>query len=203
MTKVVVLDTEYLSAAGTMGRFWSGPGDPDPNLVQIGAVLLDIADQARILDQINILIAPVDRAGKPCQLDPYFTDLTGITNQDIATHGLPLAQGLAQFESFSQGANCWSWGKDELIMIAVSCFVSGISPPMRIGRFGNVKDLFVKAGVPLADINRLSSGALSQHFGVIHDALHHHNALDDALSISYTLQHLLKTGRLSADDFSG
>ena len=44
--------------------------DPDPLLVQIGAVLLDLSATLRIADTLNVLVTPRDRKGWICGLDP-------------------------------------------------------------------------------------------------------------------------------------
>jgi hypothetical protein len=33
-------------------------------------------------------------------------------------------------DRFSEGARFWSWGKDELNMVAISCYVAGIPAPI-------------------------------------------------------------------------
>ncbi|MGO7565672.1 exonuclease, partial [Rhizobium johnstonii] len=47
---------------------------------------------------------------------------------------------------FSGGARFWSWGKDELNMLAISCYVAGIHPSIPARRFDNAVKLLVAAG---------------------------------------------------------
>lgn len=64
---------------------------------------------------------------------------------------------LLGFERFSDGARCWSWGKDELNMVAISCYVVGIQPPIPARRFDNAVKLLLAAGMPLEDLAKTPS----------------------------------------------
>lgn len=84
-------------------------------------------------------------------------------------------------------------------MIAISCYVAGIKPPYT--RFDNAVKLLIAAGMPIEDLARTPSNKLAEYCGVEHPPLQGHDALDDALSVTYTLQHLMKTGKLRLDVF--
>jgi hypothetical protein len=197
----IIYDAEYATTETAMSRFWNGPYDPDPVVFQIGAVRLGLAGGFEILDTFRILVRPLDRHGRPVPVDPFFTRLTGIAAEDITRDGAPLASALAELDHFSQGADLWSWGKDEINLVAVSCFVEGIAPPIPARRFGNACTLLLAAGVPYADIRRLRSNALAAHFGIERPDLRAHDALDDAMSVALALRHLLATRRLDAGAF--
>lgn len=199
--KVVVFDCEYLTKAGAMGRMWSDHSDPDPIVVQIGAALLDLEDNARVVGQTKIYIKPEDRHGAPYRLDPYFIGLTGISNEVIRDQAVDLGSALFQFDAFSCGANLWSWGKDELFALGVSCYVREIAPPIAPARFGNLKLILSKAGMPNADIESTSSGEIADYYGVGSASLSKHDALDDSLSLANALNHLMKHGQLHAPHF--
>jgi inhibitor of KinA sporulation pathway (predicted exonuclease) len=201
VSMIVVFDCEYLTQEGAMGRLWSGHGDPDPMVVQIGAVLLDLAQGARVIDEVRIHVKPIDRYGAACTLDPYFIDLTGITPHIIASQAVDLGVALQQLDAFSGGANLWSWGKDELFALGVSCFLRGIAPPIPAVRFNNLKHAMACAGMPDGDIKSTSSGAIADYFGVGLASLFKHDALDDARSLARAVGHLTAQGRLSADVF--
>ncbi len=198
MSRIVVFDCEYLTKEGAMGRLWSAHDDPDPIVVQIGAVLLDLDDGARIVDETKIYVTPEDRSGAPCRLDPYFTDLTGISTEDLARNAVDLGTALRRLDDFSQGAGFWSWGKDELFALGISCFLRGIAPPIGPRRFGNLKGVFHRAGMPEADIKSTNSGRIAAYFGVGSASLAEHDALDDARSLARALGHLMARGHLSA-----
>lgn len=201
MTEIVIFDCEYLTKAGAMGRMWSDHNDPDPIVVQIGAVRLDLDDDARIVDQIKIYIKPEDRHGTPYPLDPYFVDLTGVTNEVIDRDAVDLGSALREFDAFSRGTSLWSWGKDELFALGVSCFIHGITPPIAPARFGNLKLILSKAGMPDADIKSTSSGEIADYYDVGNPSLSKHDALDDTLSLAQALKHLMTLGHLRKDHF--
>ncbi len=200
MSKLVIFDTEYLSCDGAMYRLWSAAHDPDPLLVQIGAVLLDLSDTARIADTLNVLVTPRDRQGRICGLDPYFVELTGITNNRLRAEGVPLAHALNMLNHFAQGTGFWSWGKDELFALGVSCFLQNVTPSIAPSRFHNLKSVALSAGMPEVDIGVTNSAGLSGYFGVNLPNLHEHDALDDALSLSHAVLHLLDEGRITLRD---
>ncbi|WP_127107471.1 exonuclease [Pararhodobacter zhoushanensis] len=199
MPHVIVYDCEFLTAPGAPQRFWNGPVDPDPIIAQIGAVKLSL--DGKILDTLRLHVHPVGRDGTRQTPDPLFIRLTGITEEILDADGIALADALSRLVTFSEGATLWSWGKDELNMIAVSCWIAGITPPMTPARFANACDLLLKAGMPLEDVHKTRSNTLAAYYAVDHPPLRGHDGLDDALCVAYTLQHLLRTGTLSAADF--
>ena len=87
-------------------------------------------------------------------------------------------------------------------MVAISCYVAGLTPPIPVRRFGNACHLLLRAGMPLEDLEKTRSDRLSAYYNIDHPPLRGHDALDDALSVAYTLQHLLGTGALAAGDIT-
>ncbi len=201
MNIAILFDCEFLCLEGSQRRFWCAAHDPDPVIAQIGAVKLGLDDDAPILDRFSAYVRPIDRFGNRYRLDPFFTGLTGITEDDIEGKGVSLGEALDAVDHFSDGARFWSWGKDELNMVAISCYVAGIPPSIPAGRFDNAVKLLLAAGMPIEDLARTPSNKLANYYGVEHPPLRGHDALDDALSVAYTLQHLLRTGRLQRDAF--
>ena len=55
--------------------------------------------------------------------------------------------------------------------------------------------------MPLEDMQTTRSNKLANYFGIDHPPLRGHDALDDALSVAYVLQHLRRTGALSPSAF--
>jgi hypothetical protein len=147
MTSAIIFDCEFLTAEGSPSRFWCGTHDPDPVVAQIGAVTLSLENDFPILDTLRIFVTPVDRNGKRYPLDPFFTQLTNITESDLQEHGVPLAEALAKVSNFASGSRLWSWGKDEFNMVAISCYVAGIEPPIPATNFANACNLLLKAGM--------------------------------------------------------
>lgn len=201
MKTAIIFDCEFLCLEGSQRRFWCAAHDPDPVIAQIGAVKLGLEGDFPIIDTFKAYVRPVDRFGNRYALDPFFTNLTGITEENIEAEGVPLQDALAQVDRFSGGARFWSWGKDELNMVAISCYVAGIQTPIPAHRFDNAVKLLLTAGMPVEDLAKTPSNKLSDYYEVQHPPLQGHDALDDALSVSYTLQHLMKTGQLSSEAF--
>ncbi len=197
MKTAIIFDCEFLCIEGSQRRFWCAAVDPDPVIAQIGAVRLGLEGAFPLLDSYKAYVRPIDRFGEQYPLDPYFTNLTGITEENIATNGLTLQEVLSGLDSFSDGARFWSWGKDELNMVAISCYIAGIQPSIPAHRFDNAVKLLLAAGMPIEDLAKTRSNKLADYYRVEHPPLKGHDALDDALSISYTLQHLMKTGKCS------
>jgi inhibitor of KinA sporulation pathway (predicted exonuclease) len=197
----IIFDCEFLCIEGSQRRFWCAAHDPDPVIAQIGAVKLALEDAFPILDTYKAYVRPIDRFGNRYALDPYFTDLTGITDAVTETEGVMLRDALSGLDSFSGGAKFWSWGKDELNMMAISCYIAGIEAPIPAHRFDNAVKLLLAAGMPIEDLAKTPSNKLVDYYNVEHPPLRSHDALDDALSVSYTLQYLMKTGKLRPEMF--
>ena len=201
MTTAIIFDCEFLVVEGAPQNFWCGPFDPDPVIAQIGAVKLELRDDFAILGTTRLFVRPVDRHGRAYAIDPFFTRLTGITEETIATDGMSLKAAIDELDRFSDGAQFWSWGKDELNMMAISCYVAGIEPRIPAYRFDNACKLLLRAGMPYEDMKKTRSNKLADYYRIEHPPLKGHDARDDALSVAYVLQHLLKAGRLSAEHF--
>ncbi|MGH6862283.1 MAG: 3'-5' exonuclease [Phyllobacterium sp.] len=201
MKTAIIFDCEFLCLEGSQRRFWCAAHDPDPVIAQIGAVRLGLENDFPLLDTYKAYVQPIDRFGRRYALDPFFTKLTGITEENIESQGTSLQNALSSFDSFSNGARCWSWGKDELNMVAISCYVAGIEPSIPAHRFDNAVKLLLAAGMPVEDLAKTPSNKLADYYRVEHPPLQGHDALDDALSVSYTLQHLMKTGKLLPEAF--
>jgi hypothetical protein len=202
MRSAVIMDCEYLTAEGAMSRMWCGPNDPDPTVAQIGLVRIGLDDGFPVLAELCLHVVPRDRRGQQVALDPYFIGLTGVTEDMIAADGLLLADALEQVRCFADGSRIWSWGKDELYMMAVSCYVEGIRPPLPATQFGNATRLLLAAGMTPAEVASTRSSQLSARFGLDHAALRAHDALDDARSVALALQHLLRQGALIGSDLA-
>jgi len=201
MKTAILFDCEFLTTEGAMSRVWCGPYDPDPIVVQIGIVELSLEGKFPILMDEKLYVVPRDRKGETCKLDPFFTELTGINEETLTLYGLELDEALRCLKSLAKDAPLWSWGKDEMFALAISCYMSGLEPPLPAKRFNNACHLMLKAGVPYDTVKTLRSSTLASHFGIETHALAAHDALDDALSMAYAFQHLLEEEKLCAQDF--
>lgn len=201
MRAAILFDCEFLCLEGSQRRFWCAADDPDPVIAQIGAAKLGLEADFPILDTFMVYVVPIDRYGERYALDPFFTKLTGITEENIDVEGVSLSEALARVDRFSQGARFWSWGKDELNMLAISCYVAGIEPTIPANRFDNAVKLLLAAGMPIEDLARTPSNKLADYYDVDHPPLKGHDARDDALSVAYTVQYLLREGKLQSSAF--
>jgi hypothetical protein len=192
----LVFDCEFLTAEDSPSRFWCGPYDPDPVVAQIGVVKIGLEADFPLLETSRIYVIPLDRNGNRLALDPFFTKLTGITEDNIDHDGLPLNLALEQVKDFALGARLWSWGKDEFNMVAISCYVEGLKPPISATQFGNACHLLLRAGMPYEDIKKTRSNRLAEYFQIDHPPLQGHDALNDACTVAYVLQALLRQGKL-------
>jgi DNA polymerase III epsilon subunit-like protein len=201
MLSVLIFDCEFLTNEDAPRRFWMGPSDPDPVIVQIGAARMSLAGNFEILDETRIYVQPIDRFGKRYALHPFFTQLTGIDEATLSEKGTDLTSALRELDRFSDGDPYWSWGKDELNMLGVSCYIAGVAPVIPAHRFDNICKLMLKAGMPREDLNRVRSNTVAEYYGIEHPPLRGHDALDDALCVTYAVQHLLRTGKLEVCHF--
>jgi hypothetical protein len=155
MRHVTVFDCEHLTNETSPRRFWCGPDDPDPLLVQIGAVRLSLEPPYGLGETFDCIVTPVGRNG-PVAPSEFFTRLTGIDEARITAEGVPLAEALERFAAFVGDRPILSWGKDEITSLAPSCFVAGLVCPIPVEQFRNAAALLLSAGVPLGDRARSS-----------------------------------------------
>ncbi|MEP5760042.1 MAG: exonuclease domain-containing protein [Litoreibacter sp.] len=201
MQTAIIFDCEFLVTESAQQRYWCGPFDPDPIVAQIGAVKISLNSDFDIIETLKTFITPVDRHGTRYELDPFFTKLTGITPKIMATEGVSLLEANDQLRDFAGNAKLWSWGKDELNMMAISCYIAGIEPCLPANRFDNACRLLLASGMPYEDLQQTRSSALADYFELKHPPLRAHDALDDALSLAYVIQYLLAARKLSPADF--
>ncbi|MDA7424757.1 3'-5' exonuclease family protein [Thalassococcus lentus] len=201
-SEIIVWDAEFLTDQGAMQRMWCGPTDPDPVLVQLGAVRLSMTGTFEISSPFRMLVRPRDRFGEAIQPSAFFCKLTGLSADAVARDGVPLAEALERFADYCRGAPVWAWGKDEFHAVAISCYVEGIAPPMPATQFGNGPSLMMQAGVPVEDILQMRSHTMLPYFDLPEQGEQAHDALGDAQSVARVFQHLLVQGRLSAQDFA-
>lgn len=198
----IVWDVEFLSDAGAPQRFWCGPEDPDPVLVQIGAVRLGMERDFPLLDGFSQVVVPRTRTGARWALSELFTQLTGITEARLREEGCELTEALDRLALFCGGDMVWAWGNDELFALGISCYLAGIAPPLAATRFGNATRLLVKAGVSPETVVTLRSNTLCAHFGIDDGGAKAHDALGDAQSLARVLQHFLRAGALAPEVFA-
>ena len=199
----IIYDCEWATAPGAPQRFWCGPEDPDPIVFQIGAVRLSLEAPFHTLERFEVLILPRNRQGALLDLHPLNATLTGVTPDRLVREGVSLDAGLRRFAAFAGDDHLWAWGKDEFHMVAISCYVAGLAPPLPATRFGNAPTLFLAAGVPLEDIHGLRGNTMLDHFDLSLPDARGHDALGDARMVAEVLRHLMQSGQLDPDLLRG
>jgi hypothetical protein len=199
MKTVTIFDCEFLTAEGAMSRLWCGVHDPDPILVQIGAIKLGLTEGLPIVAEMLEYVLPFDRLGNKAVLDPFFTSLTGIREKDLSEKGKSFRNVCQQFEAFVGEDKIWSWGKDELWALGINCFLNGYAMTLKPNQFGNAASLFLAAGIPEAELLKIRSSTLAQYYGICTKDLKAHDALDDVRSIVRALQYCCEQKKI---DFS-
>src|SRR5436190_9974585 len=109
MSSFVVFDLEFTSWPGALEQDWGAPGQLR-EVVQIGA--LRLSEDCSVLEEYETLVRPVVNP----QLSPYFTELTGITQESVDQDGILPAQALGEFLGFCQGQTVLSYGNDMVVL---------------------------------------------------------------------------------------
>lgn len=169
----IVYDLEYTTWEGARDRDWSGPGE-HREIVQIGALKVDGDFRERAC--LNLLVRPRINPG----LSPYFTGLTGITQHQVDSQGMDIADALAQLDRFAAGCPLLSNGADAAV-IAENCRLAGCSAPF-LPRCRDIRGLLV-AATGKAD---LMSADLPDLMGLA-PAGRGHDALADARAVAAAL----------------
>lgn len=109
MATFVVFDLEFTTWPGALEADWSAPGQRR-EIVQIGALRLH--EDCTVAEAYEVLVKPTANP----ELSPYFTELTGITQESVDRDGLPAAQALDEFLGFCRGQTVLSYGNDMVVL---------------------------------------------------------------------------------------
>lgn len=71
-----------------------------------------MSEDCSVIEEYETLVSPVVNP----QLSPYFTELTGITQESVDRHGVPPAQALGEFLGFCRGQTTLSYGNDMVVL---------------------------------------------------------------------------------------
>lgn len=179
--EIIIFDTEYTTWEGTMEREWGGPNEYK-ELVQIGAVLVETENFVEV-GSFNIFVRP----RKNPQLSEYFTDLTGISQEQIEREGVGFSAALQKFFEWCDGHDIYSWGGDKAVL-EDNCRLTGVEFPFAHERFFDVRTIFKAAGI---DIEQYESGTIVRAFG-LEPTRRQHDGLNDARTIVDGLKVLKK-----------
>lgn len=150
---------------GALESGWSALGQ-FREIFQTGAVRVDVGHGFAELAHFSVLVRPTINP----ELSNYFTDLTGITNQNVAQTGVSLADGLAAFADFVGADVILTHGRDDLV-VGEDCALKNMGNPFADADWRDINP-------PLRAITdkRLMSADLPEFFGFdrtenAHDAL--------------------------------
>ena len=180
---ITVFDLEYTAWACSMARHWLEPGQYK-EVVQIGAVKLDGRDLS-ILGEFDLLVRPRINP----ELSPYFQNLTGITNDEVAARGVDFAEAYARFAAFADGGPIMAFGHDEWIL-EENLRLYGITEFPTLPRFQDLRSWFAACNV---DPRGMMSCEIGPSLGLTFQG-RAHNALDDARSMALSMEEMVKRG---------
>lgn len=166
---------------------WSLPGQYR-ELVQIGAIRFDI-DSLREIDEFQILIKPV----KNPLVSDFFTQLTGITNDQIAQEGVPFPDAYHAFSAFVQGDVTACFGGDASV-VRENLGWSGMPDSEDDFDSFNIHPWFMETGAGFGIKPGINSGKLAATLGAPMDSIQEHNAVHDARSIAAAYRFLIQQG---------
>jgi inhibitor of KinA sporulation pathway (predicted exonuclease) len=166
-----------------MARHWLEPGQYR-EVVQIGAVKLDGRD-LKALDEFDLLVRPRINP----VLSPYFEQLTGIGNDEVAARGVDFAEAYERFAAFAGDGPICAFGHDEWVL-EDNIRLYGLKDLPALPRFLELRQWFDGNGI---NTNRLHSCDVGPLLGVPFEG-QMHDALCDARSIAAGMAVLLKRG---------
>jgi inhibitor of KinA sporulation pathway (predicted exonuclease) len=179
----VIFDLEFTAWEGSMQHAWTRPGE-FREIVQIGAVRLGPGN-LRPVDEFELLILP--------RLNPvlsgFFTELTGITNEDMAKRGVDFVTGYRAFLDFAAGAQLWAHGRDDLV-IAANLQLYGWDKHLSVPPYTNAILWFLEQGVDLRGKHACDAPEAA---GAVFTG-RKHNALDDARGVAAAIRAMIEKG---------
>lgn len=180
---ITVFDLEYTTWECAMARHWLEPGQYK-EVVQIGAVKLD-GGTLQVLDEFDLLVKPRINP----LLSPYFENLTGISNAEVAAKGVDFADGYARFAAFAGDGPIMAFGHDEWIL-EENLRLYGITDYRALPRFQDLRSWFAACNV---DPRGKMSCEIAPSLGLVFEG-RVHNALDDARSMAASMEEMVKRG---------
>ena len=185
--EVVVFDLEYTAWEGSWERGWSEPWE-HREVIQIGALRLDVSAGFKELDAFEILVRPTVNS----DLSDYIIRLTGITNERLSVDGVPFDAAFSRFCSFVENATLWCNGLDGAVL-RENCRLNRLRFPYSHGRIRNIGPALAQACEPPR--GSVVSGELPELLG-LSPSEDKHSGLGDARSIARGLGELRRQGRV-------
>lgn len=182
----VIADLEYTAWEGSLAKGWNAPGE-FREIVQIGAVRVSRADGLEEAGAFSVLVRPTLNP----VLSDYFTDLTGITNDDVARAGVSLPEALNSFAAFVRDLPILTHGGDDRVVVG-ECAEKSLANPLVACDWRDIRP-------PIETITgqTMMSSDLPKHFG-LPDQGQAHDALADSRALARVLAHLWEAGVLAS-----
>ncbi|MBO7556401.1 MAG: exonuclease domain-containing protein [Alphaproteobacteria bacterium] len=201
----VIFDTEYTSWKGCQEHGWFPPQKKE--IVQIAAI--KVSENFEVLETFKQLCRP---SFNPV-LSDYFTELTGITNEQVAQYGILFENAYQKFANFINKDICFShsWNADYYHKSDGAIIEENLNY-YKLNTCSNIifrniaavfKALYEKNNI---SIPTQSSGEIALLLNLGHNLkslnMQPHNALYDAFSILEGLKHFRNNiASLSTDGF--
>jgi len=184
--RLILFDTEYTAWEGSQERRWSEPWE-HREIIQIAALKVDLGQGCREIACFDRLVSP----RRNPRLSSYITGLTGITQAEVDTHGVPYTGAYCDFYDFCEQGRLplYSWGDDPGVL-RENCSLAGLPFGDYPAGFHDIRDVLEAAGI---DTQPYSSGTVYQALGLVFPHASH-NALNDVRSLAVTLTELLRRG---------
>lgn len=183
MPQITIFDLEYTAWECSMARAWLTPGE-FREVVQIGAAKLD-ADSFAVKAEFEVLVQPRFNP----RLSPYFENLTGITNQQVADEGVDFRTAYERFLGFAGEGPIAAFGRDEMVL-AENLRLYGIRNAKPLPLFYDLRGWFAVQGV---DPRGRHSCEIGPALGVPFSG-RIHNALDDVKSLAAGMEAIAARG---------
>ena len=180
---LTVFDLEYTAWDCSMARHWLEPGQ-FREVVQIGAVKLDGRD-LKVLDEFDLLVKPRINP----VLSPYFEQLTGIGNDQVAAQGVDFAEAYGGFAAFAGEGPICAFGHDEWVL-EENLRLYGITDYRRLPRFADLRSWFAACNI---DPRGRHSCDIAPALGLCVPG-RAHNALHDARALAAGVGEMVRRG---------
>lgn len=189
----VIFDTEYASWKGFIDLHPDDTRRKKAEIVQIAALKVNLNDLS-VAEEFNCYVRPYFEP----KLTEYFINLTGITDELLASEGTDFLSAYGRFLYFAGDLPCYShaWGQKNADENVIRNNLELWKFPYRKEpQYRNIADWFAQQyaarGMP---ITKQSSGQIGKLLGldkeIAHLNLDEHNALYDVYSILLGLREL-------------
>ena len=176
---MVVMDLEYTSWEGSLGRGWSKPGEAR-EIIQIGAVKIG---KYRGGWSVNGVFEVYVRPTMNPVLSLFIQDLTGISNTKISTEGVQFSEAVERLRGFVCERELILVNGDDAIVFDENCLINRLKNPFPAESFINIRPTLANAiGADISSVT-LNSHRLGRGKSDRSSNRRQHNAVDDALCI--------------------